>query len=155
MRNRFMLAPLTNLQSHEDGTMSAEELQWLRLRAEGGFGLTMTCASHVQAVGQGFPGQLGSWSDAHLAGLTDLAEALNELALEASALPPRVRAAHARTSRTMWAGSPSRFASRSSRSMPSVTRSPKTRTSSQVASSSRQSARACSRPLASSTSCGR
>ena len=77
MRNRFMLAPLTNLQSHEDGTMSAEELQWLRLRAEGGFGLTMTCASHVQAVGQGFPGQLGSWSDAHLAGLTDLAEALN------------------------------------------------------------------------------
>ena len=27
------------------------------MRAEGGFGLTMTCASHVQAIGQGFPGQ--------------------------------------------------------------------------------------------------
>ncbi len=33
----------------------------------------MTCASHVQAQGQGFPGQLGCWSDAHLPGLTRLA----------------------------------------------------------------------------------
>jgi len=77
MLNRFMLAPLTNQQSHADGTLSAEELQWLRLRAEGGFGLTMTCASHVQASGQGFPGQLGSWSNEHVAGLTELAAALN------------------------------------------------------------------------------
>ena len=77
MPNRFMLAPLTNQQSHADGTLSDDEFEWLRLRAEGGFGLTMTCASHVQAVGQGFPGQLGCFSDDHLPGLTRLAAALN------------------------------------------------------------------------------
>lgn len=73
MRNRFKLAPLTNLQSHADGVLSDEEYHWLTLRAAGGFGLVMTCAAHVQAIGQGFPGQLGVFSDRHLAGLTRLA----------------------------------------------------------------------------------
>src|ERR1700678_3526412 len=73
MKNRFMLAPLTNTQSHADGTLSDEEFRWLTMRAEGGFGLTMTCAEHVQAHGQGFPGQLGIFSDAHIPNLTRLA----------------------------------------------------------------------------------
>jgi 2,4-dienoyl-CoA reductase-like NADH-dependent reductase (Old Yellow Enzyme family) len=73
MQNRFMLAPLTNQQSHADGTLSDDEYRWLTLRARGGFGLVMTCASHVQACGQGFAGQLGNWSDLHLPGLTRLA----------------------------------------------------------------------------------
>lgn len=76
MKNRFMLAPLTNLQSHPDGTLSDDEFNWLTLRAKGGFGLTMTCAAHVQAVGQGFPGQLGIFGDQHLPGLTRLATAI-------------------------------------------------------------------------------
>ena len=54
MKNRFMLAPLTNCQSHDDGVLSDEEFNWLTMRADGGFGLTMTCAAHVQAIGQGF-----------------------------------------------------------------------------------------------------
>ena len=73
MKNRFMLAPLTNTQSHADGTLSDEEFRWLTMRAEGGFGLTMTCAAHVQAQGQGFPGQLGIFSDKHIPALTRLA----------------------------------------------------------------------------------
>jgi 2,4-dienoyl-CoA reductase-like NADH-dependent reductase (Old Yellow Enzyme family) len=76
LKNRFVLAPLTNCQSHADGTISDDELRFLEWRAKGGFGLTMTCASHVQAQGQGFAGQLGIWSDAHLPGLTRLASAL-------------------------------------------------------------------------------
>lgn len=76
MKNRFMLAPLTNLQSHADGRLSDDEFRWLTLRARGGFGLTMTCAAHVQRVGQGFPGQLGIFSDDHLEGLTRLATAI-------------------------------------------------------------------------------
>ena len=76
MKNRFMLAPLTNLQSHPDGRLSDDEFKWLTKRAEGGFGLTMTCAAHVQAVGQGFPGQLGVFGDQHLEGLTRLATAI-------------------------------------------------------------------------------
>ncbi|MEW5685949.1 MAG: NADH:flavin oxidoreductase [Pseudomonadota bacterium] len=76
LKNRFMLAPLTNLQSHPDGVLSDDEFNWLTLRAKGGFGLTMTCAAHVQAVGQGFPGQLGIFGDQHLPGLTRLAAAI-------------------------------------------------------------------------------
>ncbi len=78
MKNRFMLAPLTNLQSHADGRLSDDEFNWLTRRAEGGFGLTMTCAAHVQQGGQGFPGQLGAWDDSHLEGLTRLAAGLNK-----------------------------------------------------------------------------
>ena len=48
LENRFMLAPLTNLQSGTDGVLSDDEYQWLTYRAEGGFGLTMTCAASVQ-----------------------------------------------------------------------------------------------------------
>ena len=73
LRNRFVLAPLTNTQSHDDGTLSDEEFRWLTMRAAGGFSITMTCASHVQAVGRGFPGQLGIFSDAHVPGLARLA----------------------------------------------------------------------------------
>lgn len=76
MKNRFMLAPLTNTQSHPDGRLSDEEFRWLTMRATGGFGLTMTCAAHVQAVGQGFPGQLGVFGDEHLEGLSRLASTI-------------------------------------------------------------------------------
>lgn len=72
-KNRFMLAPLTNSQSHDDGTLSNEEFHWLTMRAKGGFGMVMTCASHVQRIGRGFPGQLGCFGDEHLPGLTRLA----------------------------------------------------------------------------------
>lgn len=76
MRNRLVLAPLTNCQSHDDGRLSENEFRWLTLRAEGGFGLTMTCATCVQARGRGFPGQIGLWSDAHVEGLAGLARAI-------------------------------------------------------------------------------
>jgi len=76
MKNRLVLAPLTNCQSHDDGRLSDDEFRWLTLRAEGGFGLTMTCATCVQAQGRGFPGQLGLWSDAHVEGVARLARAI-------------------------------------------------------------------------------
>jgi 2,4-dienoyl-CoA reductase-like NADH-dependent reductase (Old Yellow Enzyme family) len=84
MKNRFMLAPLTNSQSHADGRLSDDEYHWLTMRAKGGFALTMTCASHVQAAGKGFPGQLGCFSDTHLEGLGRLAKGIkaeNSLAM--------------------------------------------------------------------------
>jgi 2,4-dienoyl-CoA reductase-like NADH-dependent reductase (Old Yellow Enzyme family) len=68
IKNRFMLAPMTNTQSNEDGTLSQDEYRWLTMRARGGFGITMTCASHVQEIGKGFPGQLGIFSDQHIEG---------------------------------------------------------------------------------------
>lgn len=76
MKNRFMLAPLTNQQSHENGQLSDEEFHWLTMRARGQFGLVMTCASHVQEIGKGFSGQLGIFSDDHKDGHKKLADAI-------------------------------------------------------------------------------
>jgi 2,4-dienoyl-CoA reductase-like NADH-dependent reductase (Old Yellow Enzyme family) len=73
LKNRFVLAPLTNLQSDPDGVLSEDEYRWLTKRAEGGFALTMTCAASVQEEGVGFPGQLGFHAERHLPGLARLA----------------------------------------------------------------------------------
>jgi 2,4-dienoyl-CoA reductase-like NADH-dependent reductase (Old Yellow Enzyme family) len=76
LKNRFVLAPLTNLQSFPDGRLSDDEFKWLTMRATGGFGLTMTCAASIAPVGLGFPGQLGAHDDMHLEGLARLADAI-------------------------------------------------------------------------------
>lgn len=78
MKNRFMLAPLTNTQSYEDGTLSDEELHWLTMRAKGQFGIVMTCASHVQAIGKGFPGQLGIFNENQMEGHQRLAKSIQD-----------------------------------------------------------------------------
>ena len=74
--NRLALAPLTNKQSHADGTLSDDERRWLVARAHGGFGLVMTCATYVAPEGQAWHGQLGISADRHVAGLTQLADEL-------------------------------------------------------------------------------
>ena len=73
-KNRVMLAPMTNSQSHVDGTLSDEELHWLEMRADGGFGIVMTCAAHVAKDGQGWSGELGVFDDAQIPGLTKIAK---------------------------------------------------------------------------------
>ncbi|MCB9663426.1 MAG: NADH:flavin oxidoreductase [Alphaproteobacteria bacterium] len=73
---RVALAPLTNTQSHADGTLGDDELRWLLRRARGGFSWISTCAAWVSEEGQAWAGQLGIASDAHLPGLRRLAAAL-------------------------------------------------------------------------------
>ncbi len=75
-RNRMTLAPLTNQQSAEDGSLLEEELRWLQRRAAGGYSIIETCASHVSATGKGFAGQLGVQSDTLLPGLRRLATSI-------------------------------------------------------------------------------
>ncbi|MFO0756509.1 MAG: NADH:flavin oxidoreductase [Byssovorax sp.] len=75
--NRLALAPMTNLQSHDDGSLSEDELRWLLRRADGGFGIIETCAAHVALDGRGWEGELGLHDDAMLPGLTRLAGALH------------------------------------------------------------------------------
>ena len=75
-RNRIWLAPMTNLQSHLDGAISEDELNWLLRRATGGFGVIETCAAHVAEEGQSWEGQLSFCSDAHIPGLRTLATGL-------------------------------------------------------------------------------
>jgi 2,4-dienoyl-CoA reductase-like NADH-dependent reductase (Old Yellow Enzyme family) len=80
MRNRFALAPLTNHQCEDDGTVTDAEMKFLKMRAEGGFGLVMTCAAQIEPSGrgQGFPGQLGVQHDRLLPGMKRIAEALKD-----------------------------------------------------------------------------
>ncbi len=75
-RNRTWLAPMTNQQSHDDGSLSDDELRWLDVRARGGFGVVESCASHVSRDGRGWPGALGISDERHRPGLTRLARAI-------------------------------------------------------------------------------
>ncbi|KAK7699863.1 hypothetical protein SLS64_011293 [Diaporthe eres] len=76
LKNRILLAPLTNWQCHEDGTVSEHEVQWLTRCAAGGFSMVMTCAANVKSCGKAFPGQMGIYDDKHLPGLRRVAEAV-------------------------------------------------------------------------------
>ena len=72
IRNRTVLAAMTNKQSHDDGTLSDDEIAWLEARSRGGFGIVTTAATHVLERGQGWDGEFGTWSDGHVEGLTEL-----------------------------------------------------------------------------------
>ncbi|RZA02763.1 MAG: NADH:flavin oxidoreductase, partial [Proteobacteria bacterium] len=74
VKNRVALAPMTNSQSHQDGTFTETELTWLESRAEGGFGLLISAGARANPQGQGFPGQIGAFADEHLPGLRRFAE---------------------------------------------------------------------------------
>ena len=77
-KNRSLLAAMTNKQSHEDGTLSDEEITWLTRRAKDGFGIVTTAASHVSELGKGWIGEMGVWSDNHIEGLTKLSTSLKQ-----------------------------------------------------------------------------
>ncbi len=74
MKNRFMLAPMTNKQSHEDGRLSEDEFHWLAMRSQGGFGAVMTCAANVQQNGKTWSGELGMYRDDQIDGLRPLTQ---------------------------------------------------------------------------------
>lgn len=78
MRNRFVLAPLTNQQSERDGSASTFDQEWIRQLAQGGYSLVQTCAATVEASGIAFDRQLGIHSDDHLPGLTEMATSIRE-----------------------------------------------------------------------------
>ena len=77
MKNRTVMAPMTNMQSHEDGTLHERELRWLARRAEGGFGMIVTCASHVRKDAKAWHGQLGFFDDSLLPGLREIPRELH------------------------------------------------------------------------------
>ncbi|MEZ4459200.1 MAG: tRNA-dihydrouridine synthase [bacterium] len=78
IHQRVGFAPLTNTQSHADGTLSHDEFEWLLRRAQGGFEWLSTCATYVSDDGKAWQGQLGIATDAHIAGLQPLTARLRE-----------------------------------------------------------------------------
>lgn len=75
-KSKILLAPLTNQQSHDDGTASNADFSWYERIAEGGYGMVITCSTYVQPAGQRFPRQLGIYDDLHLPGLSRIAKSI-------------------------------------------------------------------------------
>src|SRR6201747_2042315 len=75
MANRFAIAPLTTDSSHEDGTATEHELEFVRRRAASGFGATISSAAYVEQDGRSWQG-IGAAHDGHLSSLHRLAEAM-------------------------------------------------------------------------------
>jgi 2,4-dienoyl-CoA reductase-like NADH-dependent reductase (Old Yellow Enzyme family) len=73
--NRFVIAPLTTDSSHEDGTATENELEFVRRRAANGFGATISSAAYVEQDGRSWQG-IGAAHDGHLSSLRRLAEAM-------------------------------------------------------------------------------
>lgn len=76
VKNRLALAPMTNLQSHEDGSLGDVESQWLTQCAQGGFGIVSTCAAYITATAKAWPGQLAIADDIQIPALQQLTQAL-------------------------------------------------------------------------------
>src|SRR5215218_5339283 len=75
MANRFAIAPLTTDSSHEDGTATEDELEFVRRRAASGFGVTISSAAYVADDGRSWQG-IGAAHDGHLPSLRRLADAM-------------------------------------------------------------------------------
>jgi 2,4-dienoyl-CoA reductase-like NADH-dependent reductase (Old Yellow Enzyme family) len=75
LANRFVIAPLTTDSSHEDGTATDGELEFIRRRAAGGFGAAISSATYVEQDGRSWQGT-GAAHDGHLSSLRRLAEAM-------------------------------------------------------------------------------
>src|ERR1700730_5203260 len=75
MANRFAMAPLTTDSSHDDGTATENELEFVRRRAASGFGATISSAAYVEQDGRSWQG-IGAAHDGHLSSLRRLAEAM-------------------------------------------------------------------------------
>src|ERR1700742_3866753 len=73
--NRFVIAPLTTDSSHDDGTATENELEFVRRRAASGFGATISSAAYVEQDGRSWQG-IGATHDGHLSSLQRLAEAM-------------------------------------------------------------------------------
>ena len=73
--HRFVMAPLTTDSSNQDGTVTEDELEFVRRRAAGGFGAAISSAAYVEQDGRSWQG-IGATQDGHLPGLHRLAEAM-------------------------------------------------------------------------------
>lgn len=77
LKNKFALGPMTHITSHDDGTVSDDEIEYMRLRSKD-VGLSISAASNVTDLGKAFPGQPSVVRDSDIEGLTRLADAMKE-----------------------------------------------------------------------------
>ncbi|MCG9481182.1 NADH-dependent flavin oxidoreductase [Acinetobacter pittii] len=74
LRNRIIMAPMTTWSANSDGTISEQELNYIRQRVNG-VGLVITGCTHVQENGIGFTNEFAAFDDRFIASLKELAQA--------------------------------------------------------------------------------
>ncbi|WP_102336239.1 NADH-dependent flavin oxidoreductase [Salimicrobium jeotgali] len=77
LKNRLILAPMTNFLSEEDGRVSEKELTYYKRRSRG-TGAVITACANVNTQGKGFDGEIGVDRDELIPGLKRLAEVIHE-----------------------------------------------------------------------------
>ena len=74
LRNRVIMAPMTTWSANHDGTVSEEELAYMRQRVKD-VGLVITGCTHVQENGIGFTKEFAAFDDRFIQSLAKLAQA--------------------------------------------------------------------------------
>lgn len=75
LKNRLIMAPMTNFSSNEDGTVSDAEVAYYARRS-GGVSMVITACTNVTANGKGFPGEFAGHTDEMIPSLHRLASAI-------------------------------------------------------------------------------
>ena len=77
LKNRIVLAPMTNFASNQDGTVSDQEIDYYVRRTKGA-GMSVTACTYVTPNGKGFQGEFGADNDEMIPSLKKLANAIKE-----------------------------------------------------------------------------
>ena len=75
VKNRLVMAPMTNFSSNPDGTVTDAEVNYYERRS-GGVGMVITACTYVTANGKGFHGEFGGDTDEMIPSLHRLASAI-------------------------------------------------------------------------------
>ncbi|MFC4321490.1 NADH-dependent flavin oxidoreductase [Litchfieldia salsa] len=75
LKNRVVMAPMTNFASHPDGTVSDEEIAYYERRSKG-VGMVITACTYVTANGKGFHGEFGGHDDSMIPSFRRLASSI-------------------------------------------------------------------------------
>lgn len=77
LKNRLVMAPMTNFSSHPDGTVTDAEVNYYTRRSAG-VSMVVTACTYVTPNGKGFHGEFGADSDEMIPSLKRLADAIKE-----------------------------------------------------------------------------
>jgi 2,4-dienoyl-CoA reductase-like NADH-dependent reductase (Old Yellow Enzyme family) len=77
LKNRIIMAPMTNFSSNPDGTVTDAEVNYYARRSSG-VGVVITACTYVTANGKGFHGEFGADRDELIPSLRRLATAIKE-----------------------------------------------------------------------------
>jgi len=78
LRNRLVMAPTAINFANPDGTPSEPQIEYYRMRAEGGVGLLVVEATFVRGDGRSFPASLGLDKDSQVPPFGKLTQAIKE-----------------------------------------------------------------------------